>query len=101
MDLHPRLHLVNVKQKSAALSLDEFLAHGEVTHAWWGLYRNHGEVQYTVYGKVALADSAPTVAEALDALVAFANEHYGTVVVEPGYTFGLDFIDEDSGTVVH
>jgi hypothetical protein len=101
MELHPRLHLVNVPQKSAALSLDEFLPRGEVTYAWWGLYRNNGMVQYTVYGRVPLAGAAPTVAEALEALAAFTNEHYGTAVMEPGYTFGLDFLNEDSGLRVH
>lgn len=101
MVLHPRLHLVNVEQKNAALSVDEFFPRGEFTHAWWGIYRNNREVQYTVYGTHSVTGSAPTVAEALEAMAAFTGEHYGTVMLKPGYLYGLDFIDGDSGLPVH
>lgn len=97
MELHPRLHEVNVKQKQAFISLDEFSPSGEKTHAQWWLKR--GETKLVLFAVTpeqsgpTLGGSAPTVAEALEALAAFTNEHYGTVVAEPGYNYGLDFID--------
>lgn len=105
MELHPRLHEVDVKQKQASISLDEFLPTGEKTHAkWWVKRGETGLVLFVVTPEQSgptLGGSAPTVAEALEALAAFTNEHYGTVVVEPGYTYGLEFIGEDSGLPTH
>lgn len=94
MELHPRLHEVNVKQKQASISLDEFLPTGEKTRAWWELRQTPSGVEYTVHPEGLPAGGVvPTVAEALESLAEITNEHYGTVVVEPGYNYGLDFID--------
>ena len=94
MELHPRLHSADVKQKQASISLDEFSPTGETTRVWWELRKTWAGVEYTVYPEGLPAGGVvPTVAEALQSLAEITREHYGPLVVEPGYSYGLDFID--------
>jgi len=96
MELHPRLHDVNVKQKQASFTLDEFHRARETTHAQWGLQQKQGKIEYTVHsaaGELLLHSGAATVREALDAMAAFTCVYYEATVMDPGGPYGIDYID--------
>ena len=99
MTLHPRLYSVDVKNKSALISVDTFHPSGEKTILWWSMARaENGPIVFMAQPAIDLSgehltENAGTVEEVLERLREFTTEHYGPLSEADGvYVFGLEFI---------